>query len=63
MKESQGGSYEEISKAIMHDLSRGATALKTRGLYKNVEREVLTTVVTMKELGKLQDIIKEINRN
>jgi uncharacterized membrane-anchored protein YitT (DUF2179 family) len=53
--------YEEISKAIMHDLSRGATALKTRGLYKNVEREVLTTVVTMKELGKLQDIIKEID--
>jgi uncharacterized membrane-anchored protein YitT (DUF2179 family) len=53
--------YDEISKAIMHDLSRGATALKTRGLYKNVEREVLTTVVTMKELGKLQDIIKEID--
>lgn len=53
--------YEEISKAIMHDLSRGATALKTRGLYKNIEREVLTTVVTMKELSKLQDIIKEID--
>ncbi|MBL1215500.1 MAG: YitT family protein [Ignavibacteriae bacterium] len=53
--------YEEISHAIMHDLSRGATALKTRGLYKNVEREVLTTVVTMKELGQLQDIIKEID--
>jgi uncharacterized membrane-anchored protein YitT (DUF2179 family) len=53
--------YEEISKAIMHDLSRGATALKTRGLYKNVEREVLTTVVTLKELSKLQDLIKEID--
>jgi uncharacterized membrane-anchored protein YitT (DUF2179 family) len=52
---------EEIAKRIMKDLSRGATAIKTRGLYKNVEREMITTIVTLKELGKLTEIIKEID--
>ena len=52
---------EEIANKIMTDLSRGATAIKTRGLYKNVDREMITTIVTLKELGKLTDIIKEID--
>jgi uncharacterized membrane-anchored protein YitT (DUF2179 family) len=45
----------------MSDLSRGATAIKTRGLYKDIDREMITTIVTLKELGKLTDIIKEID--
>jgi len=53
--------YDEIAKAIMNELSRGATALKSRGLYKDVEREVLYTIVTRKEVGKLSDIVKEID--
>jgi len=51
----------EIAKKIMSDLSRGATAIKTRGLYKDIDREMITTIVTLKELGKLTDIIKEID--
>jgi uncharacterized membrane-anchored protein YitT (DUF2179 family) len=42
-------------------MSRGATAIKSRGLYRNVEREVIVTVVTLKELGTLTDMIKEID--
>jgi len=52
---------EEIADAIMDDLSRGATALKARGLYRNIDREVLTTVVTLKELSKLLSIIKKVD--
>ncbi|MCF6269663.1 MAG: YitT family protein [Melioribacteraceae bacterium] len=52
---------DEIAKKIMSDLSRGATAIKTRGLYKDIDREMITTIVTLKELGKLTDIIKEID--
>jgi len=52
---------KEIAARIMTDLSRGATAIKTRGLYKNVEREMITTIVTLKELGKLTDLIREID--
>lgn len=53
--------YEEIGKAIMNDYSRGATAIKSRGLYKNKEREVLVTIVTLKEVTSLTERIKEID--
>jgi uncharacterized membrane-anchored protein YitT (DUF2179 family) len=52
---------EEIAKTIIHDFSRGATALKSRGLYKNIEREVIVTVVTLKEVGRLTETIKKID--
>lgn len=52
---------EEIAQTIMNDLSRGATAIKARGIYRNVDREVIVTVVTLKELGKLLSIIKKID--
>ena len=55
--------YDEISKEIMNKLSRGATAVKTRGLYRNVEREVVMTVVTLKELSTLEDIVKDIDED
>ena len=52
---------DEIAKVIMDDLSRGATAIKARGLYRNIDREMLSTVVTLKELSKLLSIIKKID--
>ncbi len=52
---------DEIAKAIIGNLSRGATAIKTRGLYKNVERDMIFTVVTLKELGALRDLVQEID--
>lgn len=54
---------KEIAEAIMNRLSRGATALKARGLYKDIDREIIVTVVTLKELGALTTIIKEIDPN
>ncbi len=53
--------YNEISDAIVRDLSRGATAIKSRGLYKGVDREVIMTVVTLKEIGRLEEIIRKID--
>jgi uncharacterized membrane-anchored protein YitT (DUF2179 family) len=53
--------HKEIGEAIMNNLSRGATALKARGLYKNIEREIIVTVVTLKELGTLTNMIREID--
>lgn len=51
----------EISDAIIHKLSRGATALKALGLYKKIDREVIMTVVTRKEITELIETIKEID--
>lgn len=52
---------EEIGNAIIKDLSRGATAVKTRGIYRNIDREMIYTVVTLKELGNLIDLVKSID--
>ncbi len=52
---------DEIAKAIMDDLSRGATAIKARGLYRNIEREIIFTIVSIKELATLTEMIKEID--
>lgn len=54
---------KKIATRIMNDMSRGATAIKTRGLYKDVDREVLLTVVSLKELGTLEEIIKDVDPN
>lgn len=52
---------EAISKAIMDKLSRGATAIRGRGLYKNIDRDIVMTVITRREITVLEDIIKEID--
>lgn len=54
---------DAISSAIINDLSRGATAFKSRGLYSNTEREIVYTLVTNKELTKLMDRIKGIDES
>ncbi len=53
--------YEEIANAIMNDMSRGATAIKTRGIYRNIEREMIYTVVTIKELPAVIEVIKSVD--
>lgn len=55
--------FKEIADAIMDDLSRGATALKGRGIYTNQDREVIYTVVSRKEITLLTDSIKSIDPN
>lgn len=52
---------DEIANAIMNEMSRGATGLKAHGLYRNVDREVLISVVTLREVGQLTDIIREVD--
>jgi uncharacterized membrane-anchored protein YitT (DUF2179 family) len=52
---------DEIGKAIVKRLSRGATAVKGRGLYTNTEREVVMTVVSRKEVGILTEIVETID--
>ena len=52
---------DDIAEAIMNRLSRGATALKGRGLYKNIDREILMTVVPRKEITLLAELIEDID--
>lgn len=52
---------EKIADAIVKELSRGATALKARGIYNNTEREIIITVVTLKEIGTLINLVRNID--
>jgi len=54
---------DEIAEVIMKNFSRGATAVKARGLYRNIDREIIFTVVALRELGKLTNAIKQIDPN
>lgn len=53
--------YQDISNAILYELGRGATALRSRGVYRNIEREVILTVVSVKEVEYLKEKVKEID--
>ncbi len=53
--------FDEISEAILNDLGRGCTAVNTRGVYRNVERDMLLTVVPLREVTKLVDVVKEVD--
>ncbi|MCB0282514.1 MAG: YitT family protein [Calditrichae bacterium] len=52
---------KEIADAIMHKLSRGATALNGRGLYLNSERDIIMTIITRRELTLLEELIRSID--
>jgi uncharacterized membrane-anchored protein YitT (DUF2179 family) len=52
---------EAIGNAIMNKLSRGATVLNGRGLYRNIDREIVFTIVAPREVSFLYNIIHEID--
>ncbi len=52
---------DKIAKVIMERLSRGATAIRARGLYKNMDREIIMTVVSRKEITLLTELIEQID--
>jgi len=54
---------DEIAEQILQKMNRGATAIKSRGLYRNIDAEIIYTVITMKEIGKLTNLVKSIDPN
>ncbi len=53
--------HEEIADCIVHRMGRGATAFHGRGLYRNIERDILFTVVNRREIYRLVGIVKDID--
>ncbi len=50
-----------ISQGILHDLHRGVTILKGEGGYTGHPQEVVYTVTTMLELGRLKELVWTID--
>jgi len=52
---------EEISNRIMKNMDRGVTGLNAKGMYTNVERNVLLCVVAKKEIAILKEIVASVD--
>jgi len=52
---------DEITEIITSEMGRGVTAIKTRSVYTNTEREMVMAVVPIRELSKLTDIVKDVD--
>lgn len=55
--------YEEVRKAILHDLNRGGTCINGLGMYQGQERKVIYTTVSRREFVRLKEGIHEIDPN
>ncbi|MEW6276045.1 MAG: YitT family protein [Bacillota bacterium] len=52
---------DRIAQQVIKDLNRGATALKARGMYTGLPREVLLVVVNRAEVTRLKDLVYAID--
>jgi uncharacterized membrane-anchored protein YitT (DUF2179 family) len=52
---------DDVARAILFELDRGATGLAGRGLYSGTEREVILVVVSRNELGRLKMLVKAVD--
>lgn len=55
--------HVEIEQAIMKKLKRGATELKSRGIYRKTDTDVVITTVALKELAHLEALCKNIDKD
>lgn len=53
--------YVEIGEAIIKKMDRGATVLKSQGLYTGKEKNVLLCIVSRSEVASLKKVIEEID--
>lgn len=51
---------DELRSYILNDLDRGATAIKSSGLYSGLDKDMLFLVVTQKEVMRIKQTIKEL---
>lgn len=52
---------EELVDRIMIDLGRGATFLQGRGAYSNEPKNVIICVVSLPEIGRLKQAVREVD--
>lgn len=53
--------YEQVADKIMHELDRGVTGLKAKGMYSGEDKCMLYCVVSQKEIVQVKEIVAEID--
>lgn len=54
---------QELGNAILHEIDRGATVLKGKGMYTGDDRDVLLCVVNRAEITKLKNLINRLDKS
>jgi len=52
---------EQIAERVLHDLNRGVTSLRGKGMYTGQDRNVLLCVLSKKQIPDLKAIVSEID--
>ncbi|MDI6869898.1 MAG: YitT family protein [Bacillota bacterium] len=52
---------EEIAHAVLHQMGRGVTALRGRGVYTGTDRNVLFIIVARGEIAQLKELVRGID--
>jgi len=55
--------YIEIKEKIINDLNRGGTIINGEGMFKGIDKKIIFTNVSRRELAILQDYIKHVDPN
>jgi len=53
----------QIADRVLHDLNRGVTSLRGKGMYTGQDRDVLLCVLSKKQIPDLKAIVSEIDPN
>ena len=54
---------DEVARAIMEDLDRGATGICGKGMYSGQEKTIIFCVVNKKEIVRLKELVDDIDPN
>lgn len=54
---------EQLSQLVLHELNRGATGLRGRGLYTGKDRDILLVIVSRDEVGRLKQLVRSTDPN
>ena len=55
------GMNEELKRFILDDMERGATAIRSTGLYTGADREMIFVVVSRREITTVKEKIRQID--
>lgn len=55
--------HEEIANEIMHNMERGVTGIYSKGFYNNEEKMMLMCIVKSREIPKLLEKVKRLDKN
>jgi len=55
--------WQEISQEILDKIGRGVTFIRGQGAYSGQDEQILYTVITLRELHRIKEIIRQVDKN